>query len=233
MFSSKLNRCTNIIQSCALCGTPDSHVHGLCESCHADLPWLVHACPCCALPLARQDSGPCPHCMQTPPMFHKVQAAFSYSFPISALIPAIKYQQQPVHLGWLSAVMGDFLRQRHEGPWPDALLPIPMHNLSLIHRGYNQAELLAHRLGALLQIPPFSSLKKTRRTPKQMALNLEARRTNLDGAFKLDAALPKHVALVDDVMTTGTTVSTVTELLLEQGCERVDVWVLARTPENR
>ena len=233
MFSKTINNCIKNIQTCALCGARDNQVHGLCESCHADLPWLIHTCSHCALPLARHEFELCHNCRQTPPPFHTVLAAFTYSFPLNALIPAIKYKQQPAHLGWLAAVFGDFIRERHQGNWPDALLPVPMHGLNHIHRGYNQAELLADRLGTLLHIPLNKELKKSRRTPKQMSLDLEARQTNLDGAFTLASAVPDHVALVDDVMTTGSTVSTLTQLLLSQGCRRVDVWVLARTPESR
>jgi ComF family protein len=105
-----------------------------------------------------------------------------------------------------------------------------MHPLSQIRRGYNQAELLADRLGRQLGIPVCHNLRKHRWTPKQISLNLDARHNNLRRAFKAQGYPGDHVALVDDVMTTGTTVTTLTELLLRQGCRRVDVWVLARTP---
>lgn len=232
MFKHIINNCLNGIQKCSLCGASDHRFHGLCEGCHADLPWLIHACPRCALPLSRYRSGLCPHCSNELPAFDKVQAAFTYSFPLSQLIPAIKYQRQPAHLGWLAATLSDFIRQRHEGRWPDALIPVPMHPFSQIYRGYNQAELLAQRLSHQLHIPLQLGLRKHRRTPKQMSLSLEARRRNLQDSFTVRSAAPEYVALIDDVMTTGTTVSTLARLLREHGCKRVDVWVLARTPEN-
>lgn len=232
MFLTTINRWLNNVQYCALCGAQDNHLHGVCEDCHADLPWLIHACPCCALPLAHHESGLCHHCRRQRPAFHQVHAAFTYSFPLSALIPRIKYQRQPAHIGWLAAVLANFIEQRHQGPWPDALIPVPMHPLSQIRRGYNQAALLADRLGRRLGIPVCHNLRKYRWTPKQMSLSLEARHQNLHQAFKTLGYPGDHVALVDDVMTTGTTVTTLTELLLQRGCRRVDVWVLARTPES-
>lgn len=232
MFKHIINKCLKNIQRCALCGARDCQTHGLCEGCHADLPWLIHSCPRCALPLPRHLSGLCLQCRHELPLFDTVQAAFTYSFPVSELIPVIKYQRQPAHLGWLAAVLSDFILQRHEGQWPDALVPVPMHRFSQINRGYNQAELLAQRLGKHLQIPLNACLHKHRRTPKQMSLSLEDRRHNLQGAFAVRSTVPEHVALVDDVMTTGTTASTLTRLLLERGCKQVDIWVLARTPEN-
>lgn len=221
-------------QPCALCGTRGGiSFHGLCEDCHADLPWLTHACSRCALPLPLHQPDLCAHCITDPPPFSRALSAFTYTFPVSALIPAIKYQKQPAHLGWLADVLADFIRQHHQGPWPNALVPVPMHPLSQMVRGYNQAELLAARLARRLQLPLLHALKKTRRTARQMSLSLEERRFNLHNAFSLVREPPAYVALVDDVMTTGTTVSCLSRLLLEQGCKRIDVWVLARTPEHR
>lgn len=231
---SFINNCAFNRQICALCGARhDVSFHGLCEACHADLPWLTHACSRCALPLPLHQPDLCAHCIKDPPPFNRVLSAFTYTFPVSALIPAIKYQKQPAHLGWLADVLADFIRQHHQGPWPDALIPVPMHPFSQIARGYNQAELLADRLSRRLQLPLLHALRKTRRTARQMSLSLEERRLNLRGAFSLNREPPEYVALVDDVMTTGTTVSGLSRLLLEQGCKRVDVWVLARTPEHR
>ena len=220
-------------QCCALCGARlRVSFHGLCEDCHADLPWLTHCCSRCALPLPLHQPALCAHCSRQPPPFNRVLAAFAYNFPINALIPAIKYRKQPAHLGWLAAVMAEFIHQRHQGPWPDALIPVPMHPFNQLERGYNQAELLAARLSRSLGIPLRQPLKKSRRTRHQMELSMEARRRNLTGAFSLKASPPEYAVLVDDVMTTGTTLATLSRLLLDQGCRRVDAWILARTPEH-
>lgn len=233
MITQAINNWLQINQKCALCGSRlRVSFHGLCEDCHADLPWLTHCCSRCALPLPLHQPDLCNHCSRQPPPFNQVLAAFAYAFPINALIPAIKYHRQPAHLGWLADVLADFIRQRHQGPWPDALIPVPMHPLSELERGYNQAELLAARLARALKIPLRQPLKKSRRTRRQMELSMEARRRNLKGAFSLKASPPEHAVLVDDVMTTGTTLTTLSRLLLDHGCRRVDVWVLARTPEH-
>jgi len=233
MFKPAMNYCSKNIHPCALCGAPDADHHGLCADCHGDLPWLVRACPRCALPLEPHATTTCNHCRHAPPPFDRALAAFHYDFPLSQLLPHIKYQRQPAHIGWLGRVLAAYLRVHYEDDWPDALIPVPMHPLNELHRGFNQASLLAEVLAKQLQLPIEPVLRKRQRTPHQMSLNLEDRRHNLHNAFDVARPPARHVALIDDVMTTGTTVSTLTTLLKRAGAERVDIWVLARTPEVR
>lgn len=222
-------------QPCALCGAPDADHHGICADCHGDLPWIMHRCSRCALPLPF-DTPPgslCGHCIQEPPSFDRTCAAFHYDFPISRLLPRIKYQRQPAHLGWLARVLAAYMRQQYENHWPDALIAVPMHPFSEFRRGFNQAQLLTEVLAKQLRLPVSRCLSKTRHTPHQMSLGLEERRHNLHQAFRVTGQPPRHLALVDDVMTTGTTVNMLASLLKSAGTEKVDIWVLARTPEVR
>lgn len=235
MFRPLVNSCVEIIQSCALCQASDCNHHGLCAACHADLPWLLGSCPSCALPLP--PSVPigslCSHCLEKEPAFDFTLAAFHYDFPLSQLLPRIKYQRQPAHLGWLGRVFADYIRHHCDDDWPDALVPVPMYPISEFKRGFNQSRLLAQVLAGQLNIPLNACTHKVRRTPHQMMLSLEERRQNLQHAFKINGTPPRHVALIDDVMTTGTTVDTLSQALKQTGVERVDVWVLARTAEVR
>jgi ComF family protein len=115
---------------------------------------------------------------------------------------------------------------------PDLLLPVPLHPSRLRKRGYNQALELARPLGRRLGIPVrHDVLRRTRCTGAQTELDAAARVGNVRGAFAL-ASLPaqRHVALVDDVMTTGATLAEAAMVLLAAGMDRVDVWALARTP---
>ncbi|MBA4501453.1 ComF family protein [Marinobacterium marinum] len=235
MLYKKIHNCLISAQKCALCDASAPDAHGICSSCHADLPWLLNPCRCCALPLPRTlaPGGLCAHCVQTPPAFERTLAAFNYDFPISQLLPNIKYQRQPAHLGWLARVLAAYLQQHYEDDWPDALMAVPMHPFSELKRGFNQAQLLAARLSQQLQLPLNDSLRKTRRTPHQAELGLNARRGNLHHAFAVTEQPPRHLALIDDIMTTGTTVNTLAQVLKSAGAERVDIWVLARTPEMR
>ncbi|GAA0702615.1 ComF family protein [Marinobacterium maritimum] len=235
MFMHRKNYWVYFNHSCSLCGATSDVHHGICTDCHSDLPWLLGSCRRCALPLpsTAPPGSLCGRCIQTPPAFDRTLAAFHYDFPLSQLLPRIKYQRQPAHLGWLGRVLAAFLQQQYEADWPLALCAVPMHPLSELKRGFNQAQLLAEVLARQLQLPLTPCLNKTRRTPHQMSLGLDERRHNLQQAFRITRPPARHIALVDDVMTTGTTVNTLAELLKQAGAERVDIWVLARTPEVR
>lgn len=116
---------------------------------------------------------------------------------------------------------------------PALLIPVPLHRTRLRERGYNQALVLARPLAQALGIPlRHDLLERTKATPPQTGLNAKARRRNLGGAFAIapSIALPAHVALFDDVMTTGATLREATRVLLKAGVARVDVWALARAP---
>ncbi|NVK43296.1 MAG: ComF family protein [Oceanospirillaceae bacterium] len=171
----------------------------------------------------------CGRCLKKPPAFDNCSAAFAYRFPLDQLIPRIKYRDSPADLGWLAEAMALELRGTS---LPDVLIPVPLAPARLRRRGYNQAELLAARLGRHFSIPlDRHSLTKPRDTRHQMALAGAERRRNLKDAFRWEGTSYRHIALVDDVMTTGTTVNVIAALLKKSGIERVDVWVLARTPE--
>ena len=116
---------------------------------------------------------------------------------------------------------------------PQLLLPVPLHPRRERERGFNQAEILSRRLGGLLGIPVSGELRRTRDTPVQSGLDRTTRRRNLRNAFRLKTTLPAHVTIVDDVSTTGSTLDEIATLLARHGVERVDAWVLAKTPRDR
>ena len=217
-------------QTCNLCRIQPQARHGLCLDCLHDLPRITPACRRCALPTQGQDGLICGRCQKHPPAFDTTLAAFAYRFPLNQLIPLIKYHQQTAQLGWLAAALADCVRSQ-DGALPQALIPVPLAPSRLRRRGYNQAALLAQRLGAALGIAlDQRSLSKPRETAHQMELRGKARRRNLKGAFAWRGPAYAHVALIDDVMTTGTTVNEISKVLKRAGIQRVDVWVLARTP---
>ncbi len=122
---------------------------------------------------------------------------------------------------------------------PDALVPLPLHRTRLRSRGYDQALELARPLAKQFDIPlRIDLLQRDRDTSPQSRLNAAARRKNLRGAFAVNisvamrssSALPAHVVLIDDVMTTGATLHAAADALLRAGVARVDAWVCARVP---
>ena len=121
--------------------------------------------------------------------------------------------------------------------FPDVLIPVPLHKMRLLKRGFNQAFELGAYASQLLDIPMLSSrLRRRRNTKAQSGLTRKQRKRNVSGAFYWQGpAKPgQHVALIDDVMTTGTTVSECARVLKKAGTKQVDIWVAARAiPVNR
>ena len=197
----------------------------MCESCLADLPWQgkVH-CPVCAQPAPA--GGICGHCLKEPPAFARVQALFDYGFPANRLIQRLKYRE---HLA-LAPLLGELLARRLQGELPDVWLPMPLHARRLQERGFNQAVEIARELSARTGIPMQAGwAERVRDTPPQAGLKREARRKNLRGAFACRGEVAGlHVGIVDDVMTTGSTLDELARALMAAGAREVSCVVVAR-----
>lgn len=116
---------------------------------------------------------------------------------------------------------------------PDVIAPVPMHWRRKLSRGFNHCEQLAEQLGQSLQRPVFNGLRRIRHSPPQQGLSAEQRRRNLQGAFALrgkQSVKGLSIALLDDVVTTGSTAEALSQLLLAAGAREVHIWSLARTP---
>lgn len=213
--------------SCLLCGASSRH-QAFCDGCAGALPWLpgLH-CPLCAMPTL--DGGPCGDCLKAPPAFDATCAAFLYAGTLAQLIPAAKFGARWSILPALAQLMLPAL-EKH--PRPDLIVPLPLHPLRLKERGFNQAQEIASPLARELKVPLENAcLIRTRNTEHQARLSEKARKANMRRAFSTIADLDgKHVAIVDDVMTTGTSLDAAARALKQAGASRVDAWVLARTP---
>lgn len=226
---SLFNICTKIVQSlpeqpCVLCGAP-SQTAAWCAACDAVLPYLPTAhCPVCALPT--WDGATCGHCLHKPPHFKRTVAAFSYAFPLDKLVLAFKYSEK-LHL---SNSLGDRLAQGVLVR-PDCIVAMPLHRLRLRERGFNQSLQLARRIGQRLDLPVLPhACQRLRNTASQSTLPWKERSKNMRKAFSSTAEVSgKHVAVVDDVMTTGATLNELARALLNAGATEVSAWVVART----
>lgn len=203
----------------------------LCPGCEDGLPLITAACPRCAAPYPHPDvQGECGHCLHAPPPFDRARALYRYEAPVDHFIRAFKFHGQ---LG-LGRWLGDQLAARlaAEQPPPDLLVPIPLHRSRLRSRGYNQALELARPAARALGVAiDAHNLRRRRATATQSDLPFEARRSNVRGAFAVanpDAIRDRHIALIDDVMTTGSTVRAAASALRAAGAARIDVWVAAR-----
>ena len=223
-------------QYCLLCDEVADTALPICTSCEADLPWLGGHCQICALPLPSTGLT-CGACLKKPPSFSQVEVPWRYAFPLDSLITRFKH-----HAKWpMGRLLGELLSHHLQHAFdeglarPDLLLPVPLANKRQRQRGFNQAQLLAQWLSPRLQLPLQPNwLRRTLDTPAQQQLDAATRKRNLRNAFALAPSSQLsglHVALVDDVLTTGATAESVARLLKRAGAARVDVYCLARTPK--
>ncbi|WP_253481586.1 ComF family protein [Pseudomonas fluorescens] len=228
--------CLKNVQTCLLCDEPAEAEMPMCVACETELPWLGDHCISCALPLPTAGLTCC-ECQLEPPAFEEVVVPWLYGFPVDSLITRFKHNAKWPFGHLLADVLGQYLQHRFdEGlPRPDALLPVPLARTRLRQRGFNQAAMLAQWLNKSLDLPIEETvLRRIKDTDAQQDLDAKARKRNLHKAFDLmpDAQVKgRHLALVDDVLTTGATAQALARLLMDAGAARVDVYCLARTPK--
>lgn len=217
------------INHCACCRQP---LDGGARICHACLSRLTppgpHLCRC-SLPCAPADASQlCGRCLKHPPHFSHCHCAWQYAFPLDHLINHYK------HHGDLSIeplLLAIWLERLTLLPIPASatLVPIPIHWFRHWQRGFNQAARLAAGLAYALDLPLLAALAQPARTPMLQGLNAQARKHAVRGRFRVAAQVTgRHLILVDDVMTTGSTANEAARLLLAAGAARVDLWALCR-----
>ena len=218
---------------CLICGEAGRDGHDLCADCQAALPWNRSACARCGLPMPEPVAA-CGRCLKKAPPLDRVHATFRYGFPVDRLLPRLKFHHDLAAGRELAEAMRVSLAGplAQDGTLPDALIAVPLHSRRLRERGYNQALELARPLAKAFSIPLLrDGLRRVRDIAPQSGLGALARRRNPRGAFAIGAdGLPAHIALVDDVMTTGATLYECARVLRDAGVRRVDAWVAARVP---
>lgn len=219
---------------CLKCGATVGSADGLCARCWRDMTFLgAPCCACCGRPFD-YDLGAdalCAACTRERPAFHRARAALRYDEASRTLVLAFKHGDR-LHL---APALGAWMRRAGSAllAEADVIVPVPLHWTRLFARRYNQAAVLAHAL-ARPEGPVVGAdwLVRRRRTPSQGKRNATARRRNVAGAFALRrgrSVQGKRVLLVDDVLTTGATLSECARVLLRAGAVRVDALTLART----
>lgn len=170
----------------------------------------------------------CGTCLQHPPAHAHTLASFSYAFPVDQLIQALKYQQRLAIAPILGRALALAARSR---PRPDLLIPMPLHPKRLQQRGFNHATEIARVVAADLNISlDLSVCERVRYTPPQVALKYDQRRRNVRNAFACHGNVAgKRVALIDDVMTTGTSLDELAITLKKAGALEIEAWIVART----
>jgi ComF family protein len=212
-----------------LCGGRGQPDLDLCHGCERDLPWITHACPRCATPLTTTTELLCGACLRRPPHMHSACAAFRYAYPVDRLVQRLKYQGEAPCGRVLGALLARVVAAR-ERPPPQALVPMPLSERRYCARGFNQSHELALELAKALRAPIRADLAvRERDTQEQAGLGGSERRRNVRGAFALAKPLGlRHVAIIDDVMTTGSTASELAKVLRRGGATNVELWTVAR-----
>lgn len=214
---------------CLLCGDAGMSGIDLCAACASELPRNTHRCLRCALPLPITMLQ-CGRCQRKAPPWDAAWAPFRYAWPLDRLETRFKFHRD-LAAGRVLASM--WKREPRPRVLPQLILPVPLHRRRLRARGYNQALELAQSLAHELGVPCRSgALRRIRDTGTQTGLNAVERRRNLRNAFALAKRepLPAHVAVLDDVFTTGATLTACTRILKRAGVAKVEVWALARAP---
>ncbi|AUI65078.1 MULTISPECIES: phosphoribosyltransferase family protein [Glaesserella] len=205
--------------------------HGICSRCNALLARHSYCGSCGSLLLS--DHNYCGNCLKDEPKWHHIVQIADYKPPLTEWIHRFKFQQQY----WLDQPLARLLllaiyqaRRTHQLILPDVIFPVPLYWQREWQRGYNQAGLLAQYLAKWLNLPlDLHSLQRIRATSPQRELTEQERRRNLRNAFVYQPKQPyQRVALVDDVVTTGSTINAICAELLKQGVKEIQVWTLAR-----
>ena len=196
---------------CLCCGYQKNAKQGFCLGCYHDLPHI---------------KTPCLQCWP----FAACLSAFEYQFPINELIFQYKSQARLALCdSFAQALITQIKKQQH--PLPQVLMPVPLHPNKLKQRGFNQSLELAKVLSKQLHIPiDYHSLQSTQQTTQQKSLNKQQRLVNVQSSYALTRPLSvTHIALIDDVITTGATTKTLAYLLREHGATQIQAWSIART----
>ncbi len=215
---------------CRLCDRVMDRDIDLCASCERSLPWNPCPCPRCGLPRPAAVAGPCPSCIAVPPPFQVTVAPLLFEGAVRRWIHAAKSARGLGQAKLLSGLLARGI-ERAGACMPDGLVPVPLSGARLFRRGHNQAVLLAVPLARRFNIALHR--RGTGRVGggrPQRGQSRAARARSVRGVFRATGCWNGHLAIVDDVMTTGATAAELAAALLAAGAERVDVWAVARVP---
>ena len=212
--------------SCGLCSGVTSSHQALCQPCLNELPFLGNSCPGCALP--SRSTTLCGRCQKQEPSCDQTFALLLYQPPVNTLIQQFKFNRKLEYSRLFSELLAEKLALFTEPP--DLIIPVPLHSSRLRSRGYNQAWELAKHLSKLSSTPASHKFcRRIKKTPLQTGLKAIERKQNLKKAFIVTGNVKGlNICIVDDVMTTGSTLETIALELKAAGAARVSGLVVAR-----
>ncbi len=231
-----VNNWCNIIQysllppSCILCGNQGMERMDLCQPCYNGLLTQGSHCYCCAKRFASDsaDQQLCGDCQKNPPAFDKTYVPFVHQGAIRYLINHCKFEGAYKNTRLLGSLLADYLANNAE--LPELIIPVPLHPKRYRQRGFNQTLEMAKIIAQRLSIPIDNNCcLHVKNTPHQISLSGKQRHKNIKNSFQM-ASTPKakHIAILDDVLTTGATANELARVIKATGVSHVDVWVCAR-----
>ena len=209
---------------CLSCGVPVSSSAFICIDCLGAMEPVSSPCELCGLPNPVDDAI-CPSCLHHPPHWQSMTAPLIYQGNTRKLIQALKFNEQ-IHI---ANALVTHIHPYFNSLGVDALIPVPLHLDRLLDRGFNQAEEIANTLSSFLNIPvDRKSLSRIKSTESQAGLSLNKRRHNIIKAFQYRGRPYKSVAIIDDIITSGSTMSEICKSLKKSGVKHIQAWSLAR-----
>lgn len=230
---------TCFFKTCVCCQTSTSHHILICDLCLKDLRVAMQQplCDRCKIPIiVESDNDWCVDCRKNEPAFDACTVVTEFQFPASSLVHALKYGKKQYY----ARLFGHLLceeRKKSCLPLPDFVCSIPMHKNKQNKKGFNHAEEIARHCATelALNFEP-KMLNKNQATESQSTLGRAERFKNLSNSISVHPDLDinaKHIAIIDDVMTTGATFEYAARVLKARGAAHVEVWAFARTPKDR
>jgi len=217
---------------CLNCNDVGEDGFDLCRRCYQNLPWIRHACMRCALPLPTGSSSVCGSCSNRNLYFDQAFAPFLFDHFVREAVHQFKFNSKLNYGKLLAQLLTRYIQEQNLAA-PDVLIPVPLHRKRLRRRGFNQAleivRVINNQINSAISIKEVQRVRETR---VQMELPAKNRYANVKNAFQLHSTNSnfngKHVAIIDDVMTTGNTVNEVARCIKKVGAGRVDIWCIAR-----
>lgn len=218
---------------CILCDAKTNRNIDLCHECENNLPWIQNACLQCGIELHHIDTEKkiCGQCLISKPYYDKTIALFHYVEPIPRLITQLKFKNNLVYAKLFGELLANTICKTFKENKPEFIIPVPLHKKRLHERGFNQALEIARPLSKLSNIPiDIKICQRIKKTEAQSSIPSNERKINVKNAFAIHKNfLANHIAIVDDVVTTGNTVLELSRCLKKAGAQKIDVWCIART----
>jgi ComF family protein len=218
--------------TCILCHYPSTRDQDLCQACSNELPILPQSCPRCANILT-QSAAQCGACLKKPPIVDKTHVLFRYQTPITKFIMELKFHANLANARLLGELMTSAIRQQWYADQllPQLLIPVPLHPQRLKERGFNQAlEICRPIVNALPLTLDYHSCSRPKNTAAQALQPAAARQQNLRDAFQINADFSgQRIAILDDVITTGSTLRSFAYALKKAGASEIDLWCCAKS----